>query len=210
MVILNVNDGKVKCPVCWEEVSTRTYQNIKALKEPTLLHVFSKLVDIELNDISQSRSEELEVALYQVSAFVYNQPEYFRDLPPPDDFKIGGKVVPVPKKLERLTLEQNLFLKSKINEGDVLEQHISLATATFLQPLVTGRFNSDDVFSLKNEVDEMLIEKTFPVGFFFLKKLMNFGAGGYRLLFQLRLVRLMMNWQKLRAQKHLKNGKISQ
>jgi hypothetical protein len=193
MLQINVNDTSKMCPTFWEDVKTGTYQKLKATKDLDLLKGFSVLIDTDLIELEQSTSEDLEVALYQCASFIFTQEEYFRKSDVPKSIKLKGVNLILPRKLENMTLEQTLFMRTKMSkEGGVLEEFISTACAVYLQPLVTKTpFNVEEAMALKAEIDELPIEQTFPVGFFFLNRLNNYGKNGMLLLIRLQLTKLM-------------------
>lgn len=178
MLTIYVNDSKVKVPLGWHEVTTELYQKIKSIEDPDYIKIFAAVIGMDEAAVSESNREDLEVAMYQVASFAFVEEE-FRNDPIPSVWKIADKEVRVPQKLEAMTIEQNLLLRQRLAQSKFLEQCISYAAAVYLQPLVDGgKFNSERVPELEARVLSMPIEKTFPVGFFLLNRLQNFGKSG--------------------------------
>lgn len=202
-LVVEINDTKKVCPICWEETTTEEYQGVKAVRELDLLTAFCGLNSLPFAEVAETSSDEIDSVLYQCASFVFNQEEYFRDLKPPTHYKLGGKTVMVPTKLGSLTIMQNLIIRQAMSKPNTcLEQLISIAVAVFLQPLVDeGKFSYDRAKELEKEVLKMPIEKTFPVGFFYLSKLNNFGRFGLLAWFQnkLRKLNFKMRLPKLLA-----------
>jgi hypothetical protein len=187
MLSLIVNDTeKITCPVCWAEVSTETFQRIvkewepdKSIQERNPVLLFSILTSKEFSGMLKNTDENLELAIYQCTAFVYN--EEFRQPLDTDVFQLRGKLIRIPKKLENLTIEQNMHLRRAMANCKSLEELISFACAAYLQPLVDGMvYDHDRALELEKEILAMPIVDTFPIGFFFLSKLNNSGRLGLR------------------------------
>lgn len=206
---ITLNHGEdIDVPICWDETTTRAFQRIKAKGEMTMLQAFCLLNNLDYDETAQESNELIEAALYQCSSFVFNEPEAFRFRDPEPFIELRGKKIEVPKKLESLTLEQNMHLRVALSkDGVVLEELISTALAVYLQPLLDGgRFNYTKAMELKAEIEELPIAQTFPIGFFYLSKLNNYGASGLlyslrwklknlKLKLRLRMKRMLPTWR---------------
>ena len=188
MVSVWLNDNrKVDIPLGWHEVTTELYQRLKEIEEPDIFKVFAVLINVEPEQLLQSKSEELEFTMYKVSEFIFYD-EYFRNNPVPTEWKINHKTITIPQKIDAMTIQQNLMVRQKLTQIKFLEQGISYATAVYLQPFIDeGRFDSDRVPEIEKELLKMPIEDTFPIGFFLLNRLRNFGNDGRMLLLQTRV-----------------------
>lgn len=200
MITITVNEDKnIQVPVCWEECNTHLFQRIvkewepdKLIDERNKVLLFSILSGTDFKQILLNTDDNLELAIYQCVAFVYNQPMSFKQ-EKPDVIKVDGKLIRVPRKLSSMTIEQNMHLRKAISQAKHLEELISLACAVYLQPLVSGPgYDHQKAMDLEKEILELPIWQTFPVGFFFLKKLNNSGSSGRRSLNQ----RLHQLWRK--------------
>lgn len=200
MIRASINGKRINLPSGWHEVDTATFQRIKSLEEPTIISVFSAVIDYDHQTIAQSGDLELELAMYQVCSFILNPvtEEYFRKAEPPKWFTIEGKRVTIEKNLESMTIEQNLVVRQKMTSIKFLEQAISFAIAVYIQPKIDGKFDIDRAKQLEAAVLAMPIEDTFPLGFFLLKRLQNFGRNGVRrwLLHPNWLMSLSKRWPK--------------
>lgn len=182
-MILEVNNEKIECPICWEEMDTATFQriyNAEDIVDP--VKVFSLLTNTHYDAIMEDRSEELELTLYQVTSFVYTQAQAFRESPVPVVMRIGERIIMIPKNLESLTIGQNMHIRKAMSEAKNLESLISLACAVYLQPLIDNdKFNFERAKEVEKSILALSIYETFPIGFFFLKKLNESGRNGLRL-----------------------------
>lgn len=212
MLVLEVNGEKKKCPVCWEEVTVSLYQRLKteAHEGDHAVKVFSILTGTDFNKVWEAEAEDLEAAIYQCTAFVFNSPEEFRTTPVPKTFTLGGKSVLVPGKVGRLTVGQNFVLRGELSkaagEGRPLESLLAIALAVYLQPLVDlAPFDVDRTRELEQEVLEMNVYDVFPVAFFLLSRLQS--SGNYGIVFWLRP--LILLWRTLQRKPRLKSSRPS-
>lgn len=194
MVTIRVNGKTYKCPTSWFDTTTGQYQRIKSVKEPDILKLFCVLIGCDFDEIASSRLPSVERAMWDVAKYVLTEPEYFRSMPIPDSIRIDGVRYKIPKKIDNLTIQQNMIIRQALAQPDVsLEQLISLAMATFIQPIIDGKFDVEKSRELEKRIQEMPIDETFPIGFFLLNRALTFGRVGLRYW----IARLNpMNWKK--------------
>jgi hypothetical protein len=177
-----VNDKKTDIPTCWEEATARHFQNIYRIESEDRedpIRCFGALTGMPFVAVAESTNEDLDAAVYQVTAFIFNQPQKFRDVAPPEKIRLLGKNVIIPKDLGKLTVAQNFHIRAAIAKSNNLESLISLAAAIYLQPLIDGaKFNITRAKEIEEHILDMNIFEIFPVGFFWLSKLNNSGASG--------------------------------
>lgn len=181
MLYFEVNDKTVECLATWKEAKTKVFQNLMrdCNEGDDMVKVFSVITGTNYNALWESTSEDLQAGLYQAVAFVFNEPQTFRDEPLPKRMKVGGKTVEIPKNLHKMTVGQNFHMRAAMATAKNLESLLSLAVAVYLQPFVDdGKFNYTRAREIEAEVLEMNIYDVFPVGFFLLSKLTNSGANG--------------------------------
>lgn len=181
MLHLIINEEKKQCPICWQEVDVRTFQAIMRdfAEGDNQVKLLSILTDTTYGRIYEAESEDLDAAVYQATAFVFNEPQTFRKVTMPATFTVGGKSVTIPTKLNRLTIGQNFTIRAAMAKAANLESLISLATAVYLQPLVDeSKFDLDRAKELEVAILKMNVFEVFPIGFFLLSKLNNSGASG--------------------------------
>lgn len=209
-MILNVNDERVECPICWAEASTGAFQRLygkSGLKDgDSLIRVFALLTGLQYDDVYQAQSEDLNAGLYQVTSFVLNEPKAFKAIEP-TEFVFEGKAYKIPN-VKSLRVGQAFALRQTMEGGENLESLISKALAICYQPEINGGdFNYARAMEIEQEILKMPITETYPVGFFLLSKLNNSGASG--LLLRLRLLRTKVkNVLQSLKQRELKNSAL--
>jgi hypothetical protein len=196
-VILNINDERVTCPDDWDEMKTAQYCRFKSVKKVKdgaeyLVRVFSAIIGKEYELMRDLDGDEAVSVLFTTVGFVFGE-EPFRDLPIPKSIKIGGIDYTIPTNVGRLTLEQNIRLRQAIQRADYLEECIGDAVAIYLsnQRTPEGNFDSDHFDELKRSVDDLPINVTFPIGFFLLNRVNNFGKRGWIVLQLTKIYSLM-------------------
>lgn len=180
---VNINgDKKVVVPQCWQETLLWQYQNLKSIKDTDYndLSIFCAFTGASYDEVATSDSDEIHTALYQLVSWVHHNPEYFRSNEVPRVLHIDGSIISVPKKLGKLSIEQNMVIRQAINQPNMcLEQLISIAIAVYMQPLVDGQpFDKDRALEIEKEILQMPVEYVFPIGFFFLRRLNEYGLRG--------------------------------
>jgi hypothetical protein len=173
-----VNEKRHKLPVAWEEVDTATYQRIVEA-ERNELALFCAMIGEEFDSIAEERSEELQAAVIQCTSYLLTEEPTFSSAEVPSKIKLRGKYYEVPKQLELLTIEQNMYIRQSMKTAKYIESLISTAVAVYMQPYVfNGKYNAEEAKLLEKEVATMSIFDTYPIGFFYLSKLRNYGSTG--------------------------------
>ena len=177
-LILIVNNERVKVPICWEEVSTSMYQRI-VQAEPTPLGLFCALINMEFDSIKKTASDQIEESIYRSTSFLLEDTPYFFKEEFPQYIIYKNKTYKLPKKLGALTLEQNMHVRNRMKEGIVMESLISFVIAVYMQPIIDkSEFDFERAQELEKEIEQMPIDQTYRVGFFYLSKLANYGRNG--------------------------------
>jgi hypothetical protein len=208
MLILKVNGEKASCPVCWEEVTVRTYQRLKteAKEGDHAVKVFAILTGTDFSRVWEAQAEDLEIAIYQATAFVFNSPEEFRTAPKPTYFYLDGKEILLPSNLGKLSVGQNFRMRQEMaraaKEGAPMESLLSIALSIYLQPIVdVAPFDMDRAKELEAQILDLNIFDVFPAAFFLLSRLRDSGNGGtgFLLLPLMRFWNGLQRWQKSRS-----------
>lgn len=177
-LVVIVNEERVKVPICWEEVSTAMYQRL-IQSDNTPLGLFCALINKEFDSIRKTASDEVEESIYRCTNFILEDKPDFLSADIPEYIIYKHKSYKIPKKLEALTLEQNMHVKNRMHSDIVMESLIAFTIAIYLQPILDGaEFNYDRALELEKEIEQMPIDQTYSIGFFYLSKLQNFGRGG--------------------------------
>lgn len=174
MITLLLNETKVLCPVCYEELTTGTYQRIIREWDPDepdlakrdFFRLFSILTKTNYKAFAQT--SENEVTLWNAISWFIDQPfKFSKELP--KVLLIGDKMVEVPKKVSSLSSGQNVLLRQAIFKCRFMEEAISIATAICMQPGYDNtKFDVERALELEKTILEMPVYLTYPIGFFLL------------------------------------------
>ena len=175
MVKIYLNDIPYECPVCYEELSTKTYQRViaewdhsKPIEERDYFHLFSILTNSKFESVVDT--SENHVTIWNAIRWFVESP-FAPSKEIPKVLVIGDKTIDVPTDLRMLKIGQNIKMKQILEATKFLEQNISMACAVYLQPAYSGEKNFD--FSKVKRLNELIgnlpIYLTYPIGFFLLK-----------------------------------------
>lgn len=177
MVSWKINCNKVLIPGCYEELSTGLFQRIvkqwDGFKEPDpakrdYFRLFCIMVgmDFKSSELSSGVKVSMENA---IDWFAFQPYKFPTELP--KVLKLGKQIIAIPRNIGELGIGQNIFLRQIIDKSETLEECISMAVATYLQPIYdNGKFDTARVEQLEKEIAEMPIHLTHPIGFFLLKR----------------------------------------
>lgn len=210
MVIVRLDDGQRKNVAdSWKTCPTEVFQNIiskwepdKPIKQRSRLDLFNIMVGTELT--GEEDDMNLEAAIWECTRFVYEEEADFTRLPVPEYITIGDKAILIPKDLGRLRIGQNIHVRQEL-QGKEPASVISIVTAIYLQPLLDeGPFD----FHRAKQIEKLILQKPitqiYPIGFFFLSQLRNYGKGLLPTLHRMirrkmQDVQLLLNWQKVKG-----------
>lgn len=137
-----------------------------------LVKLFSILSGIEYKALSNTHDFVLEEQLLASTRFVYDTAMDFRDAAPPHWIELNGKKIRIPVKIGDLSIGQNIHVRQAMEKSKVYEELISFVVAIYLQPLYDGAdFDYHRAMELEQDIKKLPIEKTYPLGVFFLRKL---------------------------------------
>lgn len=185
-VVIKLASGKEKAidyPTTYFDVKTKTFiklvegwnLNKFEVTPESLIKVFGVATDHDWMDYALTTDNRIESAMLKCVRFILEQVEDLNFLPIPKYFAIDGKTFELPKNLGKLTLGQNLHIRMVIEDKDIRSK-IAFATAVYMQPIIDGMpFNTDRVKYYEQLMLEMPVTDIYPVGFFFLRPLENFG-----------------------------------
>jgi hypothetical protein len=161
-------------PTCWEETATWIFEEIyrNQVKDEDTLQVFAIMTGLEIDAIADSNDKDLEAGLYQATAFIFQQPEIFRGMEIPERINFRGQWLEIPTmKVQKHTIAQGLLMRRELKKAVNLESIITVALACYLQPIIDGGpFDPDKVPALREELRQLPICSTFPLGFFLLAR----------------------------------------
>lgn len=211
MVSVRLTTGeKIKVPDSWATCSTEVFQRIisqwepeKPIKERSILKLFNCMTGYDINP--QEDDLDLEAAIWECTRFVYTEPMDFTKLPLPKTFIIGDKVINIPSDIGRMRIGQNIHVRQELQSGIDPNSIMSLITAIYLQPAFD---NSAFDFHRAKEIEKLILQKPitqiYPIGFFLLRLLRNYGRGFLPSLSRMirrriQDVQLLLNWRKVRG-----------
>lgn len=168
-----VNGHKKTIPSCYEEVSTRHYQQMvkewiddKPIAEKDYFKLFCILTDTNFKSFQASSVNE--ATIWNAIRWTVEQNFQFSDVFP-KVLKIGDKLITLPKKVGALSIGQNIHLRQLLDKSKYVEENLSMATAIYLQPLIdNSKFDYDRAVEIEKEIAEMPAYLIRPVGFFLL------------------------------------------
>lgn len=180
MAVWKLDGKKVKCPSCYEELTTGQYQRIIAEWEPEkdiadrdFYKVFGILTGANVDAIA--RTNENQVSIENAVGWLATQPFKF-SVAPPAFVRVSGKIIDIPKSMGDVGIGQMIHLRRRMEEAKFVDECISFAVAVAVQPIFDGKhFNITRAKELEKEILKMPIYLTHPVGFFLLQKAASFG-----------------------------------
>lgn len=183
-----LNGEKVEAPECWDNLSTKQYEDIVRWEPETPLaeRNFLKLLAILTNkDFKLFKdTAENEVTLWNIVGWVTEQP--FPSMEVPKVLQIGEKIIDVPREIVLLSTGQNIHARQEIDKGLVLTDKetgklidcssYAILTAIYLQPLYdNAKFNFRSAQALAKKIEQMPITLIRPIGFFLLSRVLKHG-----------------------------------
>jgi len=170
MVII-LNGERKEIPSCFEELTTKQWELIvpelaKPLVERDYFHIFNILSGTSFTDYHATA--ENEVTIWNAVRWIVEQPFVTND-EFPKVLEIEGKLITLPKRVEKLSIGQNIHLKQLLNDSKYVEENLSSAVAIYLQPIYDNKkFDYDRALELKAIVEQMPMYLIRPIGFFLL------------------------------------------
>jgi len=123
----------------------------------------------------QNTSENDGTIINAVGWVITQEFEFDKTLPKVLD--IGGKIIDIPQNPAELSIGQNIHLRRDyIDKSEILEENIAIATAIYLQPIIDGKkFNVTRAVEIAKDIEKMPAYLIYPIGFFLLRRALNFG-----------------------------------
>jgi len=164
-------------PNCWETEPTDKYiQLVRDWDRKDLVKLFSIQSGIEYKTLANTYDPELESALLTSSKFIYDQDPEFKKEKPPTHINIAGKMHKVPTDIAGLSIGQSIHVRREMDNVNTYDELIPYVVAIYMQPVVDGTdFDFDRAMMIEQEIKQMPITETYPLGFFLLKPLMKYG-----------------------------------
>lgn len=175
-------------PESWDETTVDQYQQFipqwKHLLEEDWVKLFSIFSGIDASAIAESTDEKLSAALYRTIEFAFTP--FDESAPVPDTLELRTiwesdnpappVTVTLPKTLGQFSIGQAIQARRSIEGLTDIREGLSIVTAIYLQPLIDGgKFDMLKVVPLEYTIKRMPITKIYPLGFFLLRKLNDYG-----------------------------------
>lgn len=201
---------RIDCPDSWGNCSTDVFQRIisqwepeKPIKERSRLELFNLMVGMQLT--GEEDDLDLEAAIWECTRFVYEESQDFTQLPIPKFITIGDKNIYFGMDLGRMRIGQNIHVRQELQNAKDPNSIMSIVVAIFLQPHIDGdKFD----FHRAKEIEKIILQKPiteiYPIGFFFLSQLRNYGKGWHHDLLRMirrkiQSVQLLLNWRTVKG-----------
>jgi len=176
MVTVKTNQRIVEVPpITWDDVTTDSYQKLMAKLGKGLnndIVTLSHLYGLDYDLIESSTDQALYGTLMTLIRFISD--DDLTKMPAPEYITYKDQAFML--KYSSLTIGQMLHLQREVQKRGTLEESISIAVAVALQPLFDQTpFKSDRALEIEKDILLMPINRTYPIGFFYLRK---FSTGG--------------------------------
>lgn len=176
-MVISINGKRHEIPSCFEELTTKQWQLLvpefaKDLDQRDHFKIFQILAGTEYNDFHAN--VENEVTVWNCIRWLYEQSFDVAELP--KVLKIGQRTVDIPRKVEKLSIGQNIHLKQILSGSFYQDEKLADAVAVYLQPIYDrDKFNFDRAMEFKEEIEQMPAYLIRPIGFFLFKSVLKSG-----------------------------------
>jgi hypothetical protein len=164
----------------WDEVKTRIYISIVRDWEPDVdiadRDYFKLLNILTDNKHKYDQSVENHITLIDLIGWIIFQPAPFKEAPLPKVLQFKDAIIDIPQNIRELSIGQAIHMRREIERLKILDACIPMAIGIYLQPLIDkGKLNLSRAKEIAQEVEEMPITLTYPIGFFLLRLAMRLG-----------------------------------
>lgn len=189
-MVININGKRVESPDRWEDplLTTDKYQQIvgwepdKELADRDYFKLFRILSGTDYKKFENSDHNKAE--LWDIVKWVIETPFPKSDTVPKIFFYKDQEII-VPREIKFLSPGQNIHARQELDKAIILRTKegkfvdcncYSILVAIFLQPLIDKKeFNFQRAKEIEKDIAQMNITKIRPIGFFLLKRVLNFG-----------------------------------
>lgn len=207
--IIKLNGTAYKSPVCWEQTTTAQFLKLDKWDKNNTVELFNIMcgADFEGTDFGVGGDEigkaiALETMMNALG-FLFSDSLDFKALPIPKVLPMFGNVYEIPKNMGNMSVGQAIMLRQLMDEEPNTNQLIAKAAAIYLQSVIDGKVDAKRIDEVEAELLQMSCTVVFPIGFFLLRKLGNYGLGLRRLwhLLNFRRVKAKTQAYKIKQQK---------
>ena len=183
-MVIVLNGERIESPSCFEELKVRQYERIFKewdLELPVEKRDYFKLFQIFTGTSFTNFEDtpENEVTMWNAMRWYIEGEHKFAEIPKVLQITHEGitKTLLVPKKVESMSIGQNIMLKQVLMKCKYIDEGISEAIAIYLQPVFDeGKFDSDRVKEFKVSIEDMPVYLVRNLGFFLLRHALPNGS----------------------------------
>lgn len=129
------NNTTMKCPNCWEDVTTLQYMRLTNCNQDNFIEVFSALTGMSIEDLDACTDSKLHEHLYPAIEFIYSDFLVMADLDMPSHISIDDFMIEVPKELGQKTFGQRAMCDRYRNEDKSTNSCLAKVMAVYLEPI---------------------------------------------------------------------------
>ncbi len=157
-------------PESWEECSLGMWLRLSSWDGVDYVKGFSKIVGVDYDIISRSKSKKLYRTLFDVVSWTGDQVDW-EHLETPEYLTIGEKDIQIPKNIGEQSLGQKILVHEAIIRSKNMNEVLPVALATYLDPLYYGsEFDRARAVKFEEQIKELPVLEAYPAGIFFLTK----------------------------------------
>lgn len=177
---------RVEVPESWQECSLGMWIRLSAWDGKDYVKGFSKIIDVDYDIISRSKSKKLYRMLFEVISWTGNFIDW-KNLQTPEYLTIGEKDIQMPRDIGEFSLGQKILVHEAMLNTENINEVLPVALAVYLDPLYHGEdFDRDRAIKFEEQMKALPVLEAYPAGIFFLTRLLK--SPSYGMIDLLRLV----------------------
>lgn len=185
-------------PESWKECTLGMWIRISNWDGVDYVKGFSKIIGVDYDIISRSKSKKLYRTLFQIIEWTGEKIDW-EHLPVPKYLDIGEKTIEVPKHLGEHTLGQKILVHETMMTSEDVTEALPTALAVYFDPLYHSKeFDRDRAIKFEAQMKELPVLEAYPVAVFFLTRFLRSPSYGIIDLLLL-VVRSLKRGLKLRS-----------
>ena len=175
----------VEVPESWKECTLGMWLRLSSWYGVDYVKGFSKIVGIDYDIISRSKSKRLYRILFEVIGWTSEEIDW-EHLPVPEYLTIEGKDIQIPKNIGEQALGQKILVHEAMVNTKNIGEVLPVALAVYLDPLYHGKeFDRERAIKFEEKIKQLPVLEAYPTGIFFLTRLLKSPSFGIKGLLQL-------------------------
>ncbi len=175
----------VEVPESWKECTLGMWLRLSSWDGVDYVKGFSKIVGIDYDIISRSKSKRLYRILFEVIGWTSEEIDW-EHLPVPEYLTIEGKDIQIPKNIGEQALGQKILVHEAMVNTKNIGEVLPVALAVYLDPLYHGKeFDRERAIKFEEKIKQLPVLEAYPTGIFFLTRLLKSPSFGIKGLLQL-------------------------